>query len=150
MKCEEFREKFIHEELNELERVEFEEHLKKCESCRFFVNNYKKVKDSLKLLYTFKPSDELEENILYGIKKRIMLKKALIFGVPGIAAVAMSAFLAFYIVTPAGKQDFAYDKAVSAGISLLNSQPGTTLTYAKTTKSNLDYLLNIKYVSDQF
>jgi len=62
----------------------------------------------------------------------------------------MSAFLVFYIVTPAGKQDFAYDKAVSAGISLLNSQPGTTLTYAKTTKSNLDYLLNIKYVSDQF
>lgn len=148
MKCEEFRRKFVNEELSENEKIQFEEHLKVCVSCRIFVHNYQRVKDGVKLLYTFKPSKALEEKIISAIRRKERIKKGLIFGVPG-AAVAVSILLAFYVFNPAANSNFAYDKAVSAGISLLKSQPGTTLTYAQN-NSNLDYLLKIKYVSDQF
>ncbi|BBJ27310.1 anti-sigma factor family protein [Athalassotoga saccharophila] len=148
MKCEEFREKFINEELSQEEKAQFEEHLKVCVSCRVFVQNYQKIKDGVKLLYTFKPSKALEEKIVSRIQRKEKIKKGLIFGVPT-AAVAVSVILAFYVFNPAVNSNFAYDKAASAGISLLKSEPGTTLTYAQS-NSSLDYLLKIKYVSDQF
>jgi len=150
MRCEEFREKYIHDEMTEEEKHQFEIHLKTCESCRVFVQNYQKIKDGIKLLYTFKPSKALEENVISKIRRKEMVKKGLIFGLPGVAAVAVSMMMVFYVFNPNVSSNFAYEKAVSAGISLLKSEPGTTLTYAQTGNSNLNYLLKIKYVSDQF
>ncbi len=150
MKCEEFREKFVQGELDEFEKAQFDQHLKTCEGCRTFVQNYQKIKDSLKLLYNFKPSEKLRDNVIDDIRRRTMARKTLIFGLPGFAAAAVSVFFAFYIFSPVGKQSFAYDKAVSAGISMLKSNSGITLSSAQSANSNLDYLVKMKYVSDQF
>lgn len=150
MRCEEFREKFVNDELNDDEKSQFKEHLKVCLSCRTFVQNYQKVRENLKLIYVFKPSSALGEGILSKIHRKESIKKGLIFGLPGVAAVAISMVMVFYIFGSSASSNFAYDKAVSAGISLLKSQPSTTLTYAETGNSNLNYLLKIKYVSDQF
>ncbi len=150
MRCEEFREKYINDEMTEQEKYQFEVHLKTCENCRVFVQNYQKIKDGIKFLYTFKPSKALEESVISKIHRKEVMKKGLIFGLPGIAAIAVSMTMVFYVFSPAVNSNFAYEKAVSAGISLLKSQPGTTLTYAQTGNSNLNYLLKIKYVSDQF
>lgn len=150
MRCEEFRKKFVNDELNDLDKIKFEEHLKTCSSCRIFVQHYGRVKESLKLLYTFKPSNALGESVVSKIHKKEMMKKGLIFGLPGFTAVAISMVMVFYVFSPSMNSNFAYDKVAAAGISLLKSQPSTTLTYAKTGSSNLDYLLKIKYVSDQF
>ncbi|GEM_PF-1365853 len=150
MKCEEFREKYINGEMTEQEKIQFEAHLKVCENCRTFVQNYQKIKDGLKLLYTFKPSKALEESVVSKIRRKEIMKKGLIFGLPGAAAVAVSMIMVFYVFSPFSNSNFSYEKAVSAGISLLKSEPGTTLTYAQTGNSNLNYLLKIKYVSDQF
>ncbi|MGC8545341.1 anti-sigma factor family protein [Athalassotoga sp.] len=150
MRCEEFREKYINDEMTDQEKLQFEDHLKVCESCKIFVQNYQKIKDGLKLLYTFKPSKALEESVISKIHRKAVMKKGLIFGLPGAAAVAVSMIMVFYVFSPAVNSNFAYEKAVSAGISLLKSEPGTTLTYAQAGNSNLDYLLKIKYVSDQF
>lgn len=150
MRCEEFREKYVNDEMTDQERDQFEDHLKKCESCRVFVQNYQKIKDGLKLLYTFKPSKALEESVVSRIHRKAVMKKGLIFGLPGAAAIAVSMIMVFYVFSPSVNSNFAYDKIVSTGVSLLKSEPGTTLTYAQTGNSNLDYLLKIKYVSDQF
>lgn len=146
MRCESYREKFVNEELSGNERLEFEQHLKTCEDCRDFYQSYENMKDVIKLRYSFEPSNDLQSRIVKGIQRRENFKKMAKFAFPTAAVIL---FGTFYIVggslTGGGR---LYEKAVSAGISMLNSDNAATSTYANS--SNLSYLVKIKYASDQF
>ncbi len=146
MKCEDYREKFVNEELNREERQEFEDHIKTCRSCREFFQSYENLKDVIKLRYSFEPSNDLQSRIVKGIQRRESFKKMAKFAFPTAAVIL---FGTFYIVGGSligGNQ--LYEKAVSTGISMLNSDTAATSTYANS--SNLSYLVKIKYASDQF
>ncbi len=143
MECKEYREKFIHEKLTESERDEFKEHLKDCAECRAFVENYNKMKEFMKVRTEFKSSGNLKSKIVSKVKFRNRTRLLFKIALPTAAVIV---FGTFYVSNPFSANRVAYEKVASTGIKMLNSSYATPVN----SQSNLDYLVKIKYASDQF
>ncbi len=143
MECEDYREKFVHEELTEKEQSEFKEHLKNCAECRAFVKNYNQMREFIKLRTEFRASNILKNKIVSRVKFKNATKRIFRVALPTAALIVLGTF---YTMSSFSTKDVMYEKVALSGIKMLNSNPATEVN----SQSNLDYLVKIKYASDQF
>ncbi len=143
MKCEDYREKYIHENLSEKEQAEFIDHLEKCAECRVFVENYNQMKEFIKIRTEFRSSSNLKNKIVSRVRLRNTTKRIFKVALPTAAVVVLGTF---YVMNPFSARHVMYEKVASTGIEMLNSNNATPAN----SLSNLDYLVKIKYASDQF
>ncbi len=143
MNCNEYREKFVHEEMSQEEREEFAEHIKHCLGCRRFVEKYNGARDFIKFRTEYVPSKFLEEKIVSKIKRKKSIKRLYKIVVPTTAVIIMGLF---FVAKPLSGRQIMYEKVASAGIEMLSSNHATQTN----TNSDFSYLVKIKYASDQF
>lgn len=143
MDCNEYREKFVHEEMSQKEREEFAEHIKRCSECRRFVEKYNDARDFIKFRTEYIPSRFLEEKIISKIKAKKSMRRLYEVAVPTVAVVIVGLF---FVVKPLSGRQIMYEKVASTGIEMLSSNHATQTN----TNSDLGYLVKIKYASDQF
>ena len=143
MDCNEYREKFVHEEMSQKERKEFAEHIKHCSGCRSFVEKYNDARDFIKFRTEYIPSKFLEEKIISKIKAKKSIKRLYKVAVPTVAIMVVGLF---FVIKPLSGRQIMYEKVASAGIEMLNSNHATQTN----TNSDFSYLVKIKYASDQF
>jgi predicted anti-sigma-YlaC factor YlaD len=145
MNCNEYREKFIHEEMTPAEEKEFREHLKHCEGCRIFVEKYKNMRDLIKVRTDYVPSNELKTKIISRVKKRQTFKK--LYKVSLLTG-AIIVFGTFFVWKPFTSGQNMYQRVASTGIEMLNTHSATSSNVSK--NNDYSYLIHIKDVSDQF
>ncbi len=150
MTCDEYRRKFVNEELTSEEKEAFDEHLKRCESCRTFVQNYEKMKELMKARLDFKPSESLKGRVVSKVKRRKIIKRVYMLAAPTMGVLIVGAFLMF---KPIGANQSLYAHLAAVGMEKLKGTPSassTTLMNVNKIASDYDYIVKIKYASDQF
>lgn len=143
MECEDYREKYIHENLTKEEQAKFIEHLENCTECRTFVENYNQMKEFIRIRTEFRSSSNLKNKIVSRVKFKNTTKRIFKVALPVAVVVILSTF---YVMSPFSARHVIYEKVASTGIEMLNSNHATPVN----SLSNLDYLVKIKYASDQF
>ncbi len=153
MTCDEYRKKFINEEMTAEEKEAFEKHLTVCEGCRKFVENYGKMKSLIKVRVDYTPSESLKGRVMGKIKKRRILKRAYTILAPTMAVMIIGTFLMF---KPVGTNEGVYARLAAFGVEKLKSNTSSTATsvssQVQTSGVNGDYgyMISMKYASDQF
>ncbi len=151
MNCNEYREKFINEELTPEEKKKFMEHLKECEGCRAFVEKYKKTQSFMRIRTDYIPSEELREKIVSNVRLKKTVKRLYAVVLPTAAMVVVGIFL---LGKPFINGQNLYQRVALKGIEMLRTTSSATASSA--TPSNAEvgedysYLVHIKNVSDQF
>ncbi len=153
MTCDEYRKKFINEEMTAKEREAFEEHLKVCEGCKKFVEDYEKMRNLLRVRMDYTPSESLKKMVVGKIKRKKILKRVYSVLAPAMGVVVIGAFLMF---KPIGTNEGVYARLAAFGVEKLkgNVSANATSTLSQMPTSNqgndYDYMINMKYASDQF
>ncbi len=153
MDCNEYREKFINEEMTPEEKEAFIKHLKECEGCRAFVEKYKKMRDFMKIRTDYLPSNELRDKIVSTLNRKRTIKRLYTVTIPTAIIVIMGTF---FVWKPLLGTQKLYQTMTSVGIQTLNNKKlfnaatSTNQDSTPTITNDYTYIVQIKSVSDQF